>query len=102
MGLNFFGSDRRETIPESPNPNPSLFSIIKREIIGDYSIVEVLYYGCTTFEGRKLMLLKTRTVPLPLDPHLLGNDHPVIARFEPNKDGWRLARLCALNLTEMK
>jgi hypothetical protein len=34
----------------------------------------------------------------PLDPHLLGSTHPVMARFEPTEEGWELARMCAKSL----
>lgn len=99
MGISIF-SDTYKTDSgiKTPNPNPRLFRIINRERIGDYTIVEARYYGCTTFDGCKLMLLKSNKVPYPLDPHLLGGNHPVIARFEPNENGWKLARLCALEL----
>jgi hypothetical protein len=76
--------------------------VISQEIIGRYSIVEAEYTGCTTFNGRKLMILKTdkKIGSKPLDPHLLGKEHPVIARFEPNTNGRRLAKMCALYLKE--
>ena len=83
-----------------PNPNPYKYKILKVEPIRGYLIIEALYFGCTTFEGRKLLLFKGLDLIHPLDPHLLGGSHPVVARFEPNEKGWRLARLCALYLSE--
>ena len=50
------------------------------------------------------MLIKTNreiTSPEKLDPHLLGNGHIVIARFEPNEQGKKMARMCALHLAEV-
>ena len=86
---------------KSPNPNPYKFFILNKEVIGNYSIVEARYIGCTTFNGSKLMLVKNdKPIRTKLDPHLLGDGHSVIARFEPNENGWRLARLCALYLKE--
>lgn len=88
----------------SPNTNPILYNIINQEIIGDYNIVEAQYIGCTTFGGKKLMLLKTNKHIESfhnLDPHLLGNGHLVIARFEPTVEGKRLARICALYSMEV-
>ena len=96
MGINLFSFGNTQP----PNPNPFLKSTIKFEFIGDYSIMEVKYYGCTTFDGRKLLLIKGRKHISHLDPHLLGGGHPVIARFEPNETGWMLARECATILSE--
>jgi hypothetical protein len=108
MGLNFLGSSVGNTT--APNPDPTNYRIIKGEDYGEFCIAEILYYGCTTFEGRKLLLLRCVTFDLveksphwkfsdkPLDPHLLGGTHPVMARFEPTEEGWKLARLCAKEL----
>lgn len=98
MGIKLFSYS--PTNPQSPNPDPYSFRIIEEVVIGDYIVARVFYYGCTTFDGHKLMLLKSNKVPSPLDPHLLGNGHPVIARFEPNETGWKLAKLCARELME--
>lgn len=101
MGLNFFASEDSASNIQSPNPNPYLFLELNKEVIGDYSIIEALYLGCTTFDGRKLMLVKnSESIVSRLDPHLLGDGHPVIARFEPNEKGWRMAKMCALYLKE--
>jgi hypothetical protein len=87
---------------QNPNPDPYHYHIIKEEVVNGKSILLVRYYGCTTFDGKKLLLLKTKwrsskikLSELELDPHLLGEDHIVAARFEPNKNGWKLARACA-------
>lgn len=98
MGIDIFHYD--SDISKSPNPNPFRYSIVKQEFFGNYNLVEAFYFGCTTFNGHKLMLLTTRNILKCLDPHLLGGDHPVIARFEPNERGWEMARLCAINLME--
>ena len=107
MGLNFLGSS---SSTEAPNPNPTKYSIVNGEDYGEYCVAEIHYTGCTTFEGRKLLLLRCPSLnllkknprlwsyPKPLDPHLLGGTHPVMARFEPTEEGWKLARLCAKEL----
>jgi hypothetical protein len=111
MGLNFFSRSEKSSnvntgfqyvAIQPPNPDPSRYRVISQEIIGRYSIVEAEYTGCTTFNGRKLMVLKTdqKIGSKQLDPHLLGKGHPVIARFEPNKNGRRLAKMCVLYLKE--
>lgn len=84
-----------EIVP--PNPNPNKFSIIKVEKIDSYWIAEIRYSGCTTFGGHKLLLMnKDPNSCWTIDPHLLSEDHCVIARFRPNKMGWKLARICAM------
>lgn len=99
MGVLKLFSDSSPSNYSNPNPNPNDFSIIQTEKINDKFIVEVKYHGCTTFGGRKLLLLKSEYYNgNPLDPHLLGEDHIVLARFEPNGQGWCLARLCANSL----
>lgn len=113
MGLNFFSRSEKssnvntgfqDVAIKPPNPDPLLYRVISQEIIGKYSIVEAKYTGCTTFNGRKLMVLKTdkKIGSSPLDPHLLGKGHEVIARFEPNENGRRLAKMCVLYLEEFK
>ncbi len=84
--------------PDS-NPDPSNYKIIKLEERFGYWIALVQYPGCTTFNGKKLLLLRRK--PLEnnlLDPHLLGPPHSVMARFEPTEQGWDLARICCLML----
>ena len=101
MGVGIF-SRNSENNTLSPNPNPEKFSIIKTEFVGNHAIREVYYIGCTTFNGRKLLLQRDKRFYNKLDPHLLGNNHPVIARFEPTEEGWMLARLCAEKLNESR
>lgn len=94
MGMIKWISDA-EKCPQSPNPQPNKFTILKKKNVGKYQIVEIKYEGCTTFGGRKLLLMKKEKIGSYLDPHLLGNNHPVIARFEPNENGWKMAMLAA-------
>jgi len=93
MGLIKLFSDSIDPAP--PNPDPNQFKVLKIETHGQYQIVEVRYHGCTTFNGRKLLLMRLTEIGKTLDPHLLGDGHPVIARFEPNKIGWEMARRSA-------
>ena len=93
MGFNFIGVSETNTNP--PNPNPYRYVVFKTEFVGDLAIREIYYPGCTTFNGHKLLLMKDHYLPRQLDPHLLGNGHSVIARFEPNESGWEIARSCA-------
>lgn len=93
MGLIKLFSD--STIPFPPNPQPNKFQVLKVEKYRNYQIVEVRYVGCTTFKGRKLLLMRKIEIGAVLDPHLLGNGHAVIARFEPTPEGWEMARRLA-------
>ena len=82
----------------SPDPNPHEFEILKKEKAGKGMIVEVKYEGCTTFDGVKLLLLRSQVdfkYFRKLDPHILGNGHIVCARFEPTPQGWDMARMSA-------
>lgn len=104
MGLKLFSDccynpfDTKMVAPVAPNPDPYRFNIIQQEVVKGKSILLVKYDGCTTFGGHKLLLLKRKwKKDMKLDPHLLGNDHIVMARFEPNEQGLTLARICAQN-----
>lgn len=80
----------------TPNPNPFKFIILDEKIVNKKSILLVKYKGCTTFGGKKLLLLKGKWKGgNHLDPHLLNKNHIVAARFEPNKIGWKMAKKCA-------
>lgn len=82
----------------SPNPNPFRFSILEYEIRNGNTVILAKYPDCTTFGGKKLMVLRGIYFPLSinvLDPHFLENDHPIIARFIPNSEGYALACMVA-------
>ena len=81
------------------NPNKFRYKIEEFEILNANTIVLVHYLDCTTFKGRKLLLLKGKHDPRnfsELDPHFLDDDHLVIARFIPNEDGYNMARASAM------
>lgn len=87
----------------APNPNPIKFEIEKELVVNGKSILLVKYFGCTTFNGKKLLLLKRKWLGgNSLDPHFLGKNHIVLARFEPNKLGWILAKKCAMSFASYK
>jgi hypothetical protein len=98
MGIFRLLSDSRgdDWTPTAPDPNPFKFKVLKQENVGKRSILLVEYEGCTTFGGRKLLLTRRKwTGGSQLDPHLLGDDHIVMARFEPTDEGLEFARMCA-------
>lgn len=98
MGIGLKFSDSRSDAPMNGDPVPSKFCVLEEKIVKGNSILLVRYDGCTTFAGKKLLLLDGRWDHSKklLDPHLLGEQHQVKARFEPNEQGWRFAELCAL------
>jgi hypothetical protein len=98
VSLGFGTSEARR--PASPDPIPSKFKILSRtDFDHGISIVLVKYEGCTTFNGLKLLVTKgLEAEPQELDPHLLGEGHVVVARFEPNSLGSTLATGCAMTL----
>lgn len=100
MGLKLFGNSSLNPNPIPPEPNPDQWEILECAKVGNYYIVVARYYGCTTYGGKKLLLCNSKPQGQRLDPHLLNDNHIVEARFKPNKQGVRLARLCALTLTE--
>jgi len=86
---------------EPPMPDPANYSIISVVEIGYYTIVGVHYPGCTTFEGKKILvfhciseddLQKHDDQRLPLDPHFSEKEGVFpVARFEPTERGWKMA-----------
>lgn len=97
MGIKLFRDSSRlpNDLNANPNPNPSNFKIITGFYGKNYSLILVKYIGCTTFEGRKILLVKGREKSIKklkqLDPHFF-EDHIVLARFIPNEFGMTLAR----------
>lgn len=88
-----------EKIGMGTKPDPFKFTIIKKEVIGNYTLVLANYNGCTTFGGNKLILVKgIREEFTTFDPHFLEG-HFVLARFEPTDYGWEMAKKFAQSLT---
>jgi hypothetical protein len=89
---------RVEKIGMGTKPDPYNYTIKSIESINGNTIILANYIGCTTFGGDKLMVLKgIHNNFLTLDPHFF-EDHPVIARFAPTLEGFRLAKLVAENI----
>jgi len=96
-----FSSGTSCPAPVPPNPNPFKYEVLDYEHHGNCSILLVKYEGCTTFNGLKLLLTRERYKEKreqSLDPHLLGFQHLVMARFEPTELGLAMARVCAEGL----
>lgn len=75
--------------------DPFRFEIIEQETSGDYTLVKVVYPGCTNYEGVKILLLRNSDKEVNaldgLDPHFLEcESNGLIARFVPSAEGWSL------------
>ena len=54
MGVGMFRSSGNYT---APNPNPKNFTIISILAFDlEYTLLEIKYHGCTTYDGRKLLV----------------------------------------------
>ncbi len=76
----------------APNPNPRKFKVTQVIEGAKYDILRVFYYGCTTFNGIKIVVVrKGADYSVELDPHFFEGGN-VIARFEPTIEGIDLAK----------
>lgn len=91
--------------PVSPNPDPANFTVVRCRSVGPNCVAEVIYPGCTTYEGRKVLVYKGVTsddlmAARRLDPHFheREGEFAPYARFEPTEAGWRSAVLTAISI----
>lgn len=88
------GEQSVEKIAMGCKPDPYKYEIEQIEYVNGNTIIQA-NYGGNTFGGSKLMVLEgVHEQRDSLDPHFI-EDHPVIARFQPTKWGWELARTVA-------
>lgn len=91
--------------PPAGNPNPANFQILTVMEVRDFLVVEAKYPGCTTYEGRKLLLFQgvSREQLLSwkkLDPHFHSEADAPIARFEPTARGYKMALTIATSFDQ--
>jgi len=86
--------------PDPPMPDPDNYAILNHEQHGAFLIILVQYYGCSNYEGKKILLYVDCTLEQlrsqkSIDPHFSSNTsyHSPIARFEPTARGMLMARL---------
>lgn len=98
MGLFKMSCSSYERPISRPNPNPSNYSILRCAEIKNHLVVEVRYYDCVTYEGRKILLYKDCSysrlkLQSSIDPHFSDAEHMLspFARFEPTEEGWQAA-----------
>ncbi len=82
-------------IPKSappPNPNPLRWKLVKLEQYSNAYVMEVKYLDCTNFEGNKIMVYAGQYKHQEnLDPHFGEDSDSPLARFKPDKNGWKNA-----------
>ena len=104
MGISLFSSSCGSAPdPRLPNPNPKNFFIKRIEAVGSFTVVQINYPDCTTYDGDKIMVYHCQPYHLQskavIDPHFLdrGAELSPIARFPANSIGWdhaiRFARI---------
>lgn len=86
----------------APNPDPFRFNIKRIQEFDHHVVAEVHYPGCTTFEGKKILILAGVTANelrcfTKLDPHFSKTGR-ILARFRP--DQWDLACFFVMSLYE--
>ena len=97
LGLGISKCRTGETVyvPDPRNPDPKNFRIVHSMKVGKYVILKVKYPGCTSFEGKKLLVyrdvgLRKLLASTELDSHFCDDPtHPSpVARFRPDDQGW--------------
>lgn len=80
----------------APNPSPDRWTLIEKAEYANGYVLRVKYHDCTNFEGVKIMVYRGKYTPRrSLDPHFYEGDDAPVARFRPDSDGWRTAKLLA-------
>lgn len=86
------------------NPDPKNFEIKRSVGIGNYTVLEVNYPGCTNYEGNKILLVDGKESLMHklnrLDPHFTEDPTAffLFARFEPTEKGWAMAVVLATQM----
>ena len=84
------------TTEKLPNPNPSRWTLITKKIYPNGYVLKVKYHDCTNFEGIKIMVYEGDYKEQHyLDPHFSESNIAPVARFKPDKNGWKRANVLA-------
>ncbi len=77
----------------APNPDPSMYKVLSREVFDNSTLIVAEYIGCTNFEGKKVMVFRGNFTPYGnLDPHFSNLSSSPLARFKPTEEGLKMAR----------
>lgn len=89
------------------NPDPRNYVIKFYRKIGDFLAVLINYPDCKNYEGNKVLVFENIDLmdlqkQGTIDPHFSNSKryHTPIARFEPTKRGWEMARTFCFALKE--
>lgn len=114
MGLSAFGNHSSYTVQrcdcgsvqvlgDVPNPNPNKWELLELVQFDNAYAMKVRYLDCTNFEGVKIMVYRGKYQHRDfLDPHFTEGDDSPVARFKPDKNGWRMAKALAEALEQEK
>lgn len=95
-------STNSSSSPKLPNPDPYNFIIKKHKVVNNLLLLKVKYPDCTNYEGNKIMVYECTLDDInsqsSLDPHFSNSTkfHSPIARFQPTKEGWKMAQVFAM------
>ena len=83
-------------------PDPTNFVIRHKEIINGYPLLIVQYPDVLNYEGIKILLFPKNfdltLIEKKIDPHFSKEKTTPIARFIPNEEGIKMAKLLAKKL----
>lgn len=76
----------------APNPSPENCELLEKHCTQNGYVLKVKYYGCTNFEGIKILVYRGYYIERAyLDPHFTNNARSPVARFKPTNEGMRMA-----------
>lgn len=93
-GLGSCSCDPTNVEAIAPNPSPSKWTLLQKQIFHNGFAIKVHYEGCTNYEGVKIMVFEGLfNLPsyIELDPHFSEDQFSPLARFKPTERGWRMA-----------
>ncbi len=102
MGMKLFSDNRSDPAPS--DPVPTNFMVTFAHAIGTYTLAEIIYPTCNTFEGKKILVFDGDRVQdilsaSKIDPHFNVDGLAPIARFAPTERGLALAMLFCQGVT---
>lgn len=103
MAIGFSNASAACGTARPPMPDPYRFRVIHWQDFKASLLVEVEYPGCTTFDGRKLLVFRDMSVneleaTSVLDPHFTELEPRLVARFRADETGRLLAQQCCRNI----
>jgi len=92
MGVSCRGACLTNESAIAPNPSPENWLLLGKYYTRNGYVLKVKYYGCTNFEGVKLLVYRGPYIERKLlDPHFSDDEASPIARFKPTDEGLQMA-----------